>query len=486
MIALVTTPVLVHGLGTEAFGIWAIVVSLAVYRDVLQLGVATATPKFVAQYSALGDNKRVITAVATSFWMLIIPGAAALVLGLGLVAVFPHLFGLPSDLRDSAQILVLTVALMFALSIPTDVFGCVLMGLQRYDLLNMVLTVVSIAQGIGWVIVIAAGGGLVPLGIVTASLGVIGQVWSFVLARRLVPDLTLAPRRADRQMVQPIFGLSVWIAVEEVSTIILTRLDILVVGIVLGVEAAAVYGVAQKLTLAIGQIMQPVADLFFPHASELAVLDDDAGLRRSLISGTRIVAAVGAPLALAAALMAGPILNAWVGSGFDAGIPVVVFLSLTALILTVSSTGLVMLLGIGAGRGPAVIRGAESALNLGLSVVLAHLVGLEGVALGTLIAAFAANLLVLFPYMCRRFGVPLGQLVGTLLRAHAPPTTVTLLLGLALNSTDPSGIPAVAASVIAIIVTYVAIFSISGLSAAERRGLLAQLRRPSSQPDVSA
>src|SRR5436190_42665 len=58
LITLVMTPVLIAGLGTEAFGIWIVIGSLALYREILQFGFSTATPKYVAEYAALDDQER--------------------------------------------------------------------------------------------------------------------------------------------------------------------------------------------------------------------------------------------------------------------------------------------------------------------------------------------------------------------------------------------------------------------------------------------
>ncbi len=446
LITLVMTPVLITGLGTEAFGIWIVVGSLALYREILQFGFSTATPKYVAEYAALDDQERLRSSIATAFWMLAIPGAVALVLGLGLAAVFPQLFHVSSGLQGQTQVLVLIIAIDFALAIPTDAFGGVLVGLQRYDLLNTTLITVNVAQAIAWAVVIVAGGGLVPLGASTVAISLLGQLWRYRVARRLVPGLSISPRSVDRKLVRPFTGLSVWYAVQNVATLVLNRIDTIVVGIVLGVAAAGVYAVGQKFTLAIGQLLTPVSTVFFPHSSELSAQRDTAGLRRSLLTGTRILLAVAAPFALTLAILAGPLIQAWVGSGFDGAVPVVIFLAGAVSIWAVSETGLVMLEGDGRIRVPALIRASEAVLNFGLSLTLAHLIGLKGVALGTLLAAAAANLLVFIPHMCRQFGLELRVFAGSLIAAHAPPAATALAVGWLVTRADPSTVPALAAA----------------------------------------
>ena len=485
LITLVMTPVLITGLGTEAFGIWIVVGSLALYREILQFGFSTATPKYVAEYSALDDQERLRSSIATAFWMLAIPGALALVLGLGVAAVFPELFHVSGDLQGQTQLLVVIIAIDFALAIPTDAFGGVLVGLQRYDLLNTTLISVNVAQAAAWAVVIVAGGGLVPLGASTVALSLLGQLWRYRIARRLVPGLKISPRSIDRKLIRPFTGLSVWYAVQNVATLVLNRIDTIVVGIVLGVAPAGVYAVGQKFTLAIGQLMTPVSIVFFPHSSELAAQRDTAGLRRSLLAGTRILLGVAAPFALTLAILAGPLIQAWVGSGFQGAVPVVIFLAGAVSIWAVSETGMVMLEGAGRIRVPAIIRASEAVLNFGLSLTLAHIIGLKGVALGTLLAAVAANLLVLTPHMCRQFGLELRVFAGSVIAAHGPPAAVALAVGWLVRRADPSSVPALAAAAVAIIGAYLAVFAITGFDRRERRMLIARLRGLRSRPYVS-
>jgi O-antigen/teichoic acid export membrane protein len=483
VIGLVLTPVLVIGLGKEAYGIWVVVGSLALYRQVLQLGLAAATPKYIAEYAALDDDVQLRSSITTSFWLLAGPGALALLAGLAFVPFFPDLFDISPDLREPAQILLVLIVIDFALAIPGDAFGSTLIGLQRFDLLNWTLIVVSVLTAAGWAIAILAGGGLVAMGVVSLSLSLGGQLARYLIARRLVPGLSLSPRLIDRKLVKPLAALSVWLAIDDAAFIIINRIDAIVVGLVVGLEAAAIYGIGQKLVLAISGLVSPISVLFYPHSAELAARRDYDGLRDSLLTGTRIVLGISFPIAIALSVLAGPILEAWVGPGFAGAVPVIVFLSGAALITSLSLTGRGMLQGTGRARRPGLISALELVLNLALSVLLAHALGLEGVALGTLIAATVANLLILFPYVCRSFGIPISALAGAILRAEAPPTAVALLIGWLMIRADPSGIPAVIACAAAIAGSYLGTFAFTGLSGEERRALAARLRALRVRPE---
>ena len=477
LLALVTVPVLVNGLGTSAYGVWVIVDSFAAYREILQLGFAKAAPKYVAEYSAVGDHPRARAAVATSFWILMVPGAVAMLLGVGLAAIFPSLFGLEGGLAQSAQAVVLIVVANVAVSIPSDAFGGALIGLQRFDLLNWTLIAVLIVQAAGSIIVMVAGGGLVLLGIVVVVPSLIGQFWRFFIMRRLMPGVSVLPRYVDRKLVRPFVGLSVWFGIVDIASLVLTKLDTIVVGVVLGVEAAAVYAVGAKLPILIGQLVAQASRVFFPHASDLAARRDARGLQDALVTGTRLLLAIGVPLAVVLSVLAGPILETWVGEGFSDGATVAVLLSAGMVISALNQTGLQMLQGMGKARVPALVYAGEAVLNLILSVVLAHLIGISGVALGTLLAALVASLIAFFPYMCRQFDLPIGSFVTSLLVAHVPPAAAALAVGWLVIRADISGVLEIAAAAAAMFAVYFPIYAMTALDGHERREIANRLRR---------
>ena len=476
VVGLVTTPILARELGKEGYGIWVLVGSFALYLELLEFGFGKATPKFVAEYTARGDARGVRATIATSFWILAALGAIAVVVGAVIAAFFPSLFGVSQELATPAQILIVLILVDLAISIPSDTFGGVLMGLQRFYLINATLVVVALAQGVGWTIVLLSGGGLVELGIVTIVLSLCGQLARFVIARRHVPGMSVSPQRVDRALARRFTGFSVWFFVLDVSKVALIRLDTVVVGLSVGVAAAGVYAVGQRLTLALEQLVEPLTKAFFPHSSALAAGEDHEGLRRSLLVGTRLSLAIAAPIALALAFLAGPLLDLWLGSGFEEAASVVVLLAAAVTIAAITRTGLLMLQGAGHVRVPALIMAGEALLNLTLSIVLAQTMGLEGVALGTLVAVVAANLGCFYPYMCRQFGLPLRALSATLARAHLPALVAAALAGWGLSSLDPQDVAALACAP-AIVATYVGVFWFTGMTAGERAQVVALVRR---------
>ncbi len=475
VLALVITPVLINGLGTEAFGVWALVGSFTFYLKLLDVGFGHTALKAVAEYDTRGDRRGMIDAVSTIFWILLLPGVAALAIGAAIALLFPALFDISGDLSTEAQIFVLIVTLEIALSIPSDTFGGALGGLQRFDLLNLTVIVVALTQAVGWAIVLATGGGLVELGIVTIAFSVAGQLARYLLVRRLVPGANISPEHFDRGLVKPLAGQSVWFSLTYIGEIVRTRVDILVVGLVVSVSGAGIYGVAQKLTSAVLELTEPVIRVFFPHSASLAAGEQRDFLRQSLMAGTRITLGIAAPLCLTLSVLATQILDAWVGPGFDEAARVVIYLCAAIAMSTVFRTGLWMVQGAGQVARPAILIFTEALLNLVLSVWLGSELGLDGVALGTLIATAIATVIAT-PLVCQYFEIGTARFVYSILRAHLPAVVVSLAVAWLVTRVSLDGLLPVAGAMILVAGSYLVVFAATGLTREERRALRSRLR----------
>ena len=204
-VGFLTTPILTHQLGILRYGVWALIGSLIPFLEILELGFASATVAFVSRHLELEDDEQVTSTLNTSFLILSVLGIVAFA-GVVVFAVFlPDIItSIPESLVGQARFLLLLLAFDMALSIPMDTFGGTLIALQRFDLLNYSLITVTVAQAVGWVVVLWLHGGLIALGVVTVAISLVGQVSRLILVHRLLPWFRLSLRKFRPQHRQAV------------------------------------------------------------------------------------------------------------------------------------------------------------------------------------------------------------------------------------------------------------------------------------------
>jgi O-antigen/teichoic acid export membrane protein len=225
-----------------------------------------------------------------------------------------------------------------------------------------------------------------------------------------------------------------------------------------------------------------------PTAVRYRADGDERRLRELLVRGCRYALAGVVPLAVVGMVLAGPILDAWLGAPqpgappfASAGPALAIMLSHWLLNGVLGVTG-AMLVAVGAARDLARWALAVGAGTVVLALALVPELGLDGAAL-----AMAIPYVALFPYMLRitlrAVPVPLGELAR---RAFVPAwllgAALAGVLGALRLTLDPTGPIAVVATAGVALALYWAAYYAVALSGDERalvRGLAR--RQPASE-----
>jgi O-antigen/teichoic acid export membrane protein len=226
--------------------------------------------------------------------------------------------------------------------------------------------------------------------------------------------------------------------------------------------------VSQRLAESIQRLTNQLSDVLFP-----AVVDSDASrqaerLRLIFVQGTRLSLATVLPVAVTAAMLAGPLLTAWVGAG-AASIVVTRVLIAVVVVRVGTATSMTVLKGAGWHRLLAAANLATAFVNLALSLLLVRRQGLPGVAAGTLLPVSVAACSLIFPAACRRAGVTLrNALLEAVWPAAWPALVMSAWLAAAAPWVRPS-LPVVAVHAVLAGLLYFVLFVRWGIPRPERR-----------------
>jgi O-antigen/teichoic acid export membrane protein len=487
LMILVMTPILTHHLGVTRFGVWVLIGSLIPYFELVELGFANSTISYVAKHREAGGAELIHRTLNTSFFVLMLPGLLAAALALVVAVYLPDIVhSIPPDLIGQARILLLLLAFDMAVSIPMDTFGGALVALQRFDLLNATLISVTVLQAIAWVVVLQLHGGLVALGVVTVVIGLCGQGARYLLARRLVPQLSVSLRAVDRSILRSFLGLSGWFSLGEVSAAVNAGVDVIIVGIVVGVRGAALFAVAARLASIPTQASTPPSLVLFPYAGQMAGRDDHQGLRNLTTQVTRQVMALAVPAALVVIALSDPAVRAWVGPSYHESARLAVVLAAAAIVTSLAVIPNKVVSGSGRPKVPTTISGVETVVHIGLCIAFCYEFGVIGAALAVLSSVVLFEGLILLPTLYRMLGIPVVTQIVRLLRAHAVPVLVSGVLGWGIADRwlepfvkDHHRVESMVAVIVVglvVVSVYYAIFYFTGMDRSERGAVADRIR----------
>jgi O-antigen/teichoic acid export membrane protein len=473
-IGLLVLPFNLSHLGASAYGLWALTTSITMYFSVLDLGYSGAVLKFVAQYRAKQDTRALNETLSTTFFLFAAFGVVTYVVAIVLSVYIDRILHLSGDQAHTARLVLLITSVSVALGTACTVFGAVINGFQRYDLNNVAGTASTIVIALVNVLVLWAGYGLVELVLATTAIRVL-TYWVYrANAYRVFPAMRLRFDLFRRERLRELTSFSVFMALIDWANKLNYSIDAIVIGIMLGTGAVAVWSVGQRLAEATQRLTNQLNDILFPNVVDHSASDRLDRLQRLFLVGTRFSLATVVPLAAALLLMAGPLVRTWVGPEFEGSIIVVRLLAVIVVVRVGNATGSTLLKGAGSHRLVAGVNVATAIVNVSLSIALARPLGLEGVAIGTLVPVTATAIFIIFPASCRRVGVSVRRATAEAVwPALWPAGTMAAYVAVS-RTMIPQTLPTVLVSMGVAVSIYAATFLAFSIDSAERRFYLSK------------
>jgi O-antigen/teichoic acid export membrane protein len=423
IVGFVVTPIVVRGLGAELYGVWVMLQQTVGYLSLSDLR-PMGTLKFtlaVRQHMDDVDEKRRQIGAAMVIWAITLP----ILLAVGAIAVW----AVPSFIRTGPQyiwpvrltlgILVLSIALDRGLSLPANVLRGVnldykAMGLNAGTiLLGGLLTVLAIWAG--WGLPGVAGASVMG---VALSGGV-----RYLVVRRVVSWFGMA-RPLWRELID-FARLSAWLFFSTLGTLLLMASDFLVVGWVLGPNAAAVYAITGAvLRMSLGPLEQLLSS-GSPGIAGLCGRGDWDRVGKVRLEMHLIALAAITVVGVGVLTLNQSFLGLWVGEGFYGGQALnflLVVIALETLMFRIDGVIVDSMLEFRTKTFVSLACGAASILLGGL---LASVWGLPGMALGIFLARLGS--LVGLPFIIAKKGIPVISYVKSMVRPYLAATIILVV-----------------------------------------------------------
>jgi len=408
LLVIVTVPIVLHGIGVPAYGIFVLASLVLGYTALLDLGLTPAVIRSIAVHHATGNLARLQHIIGTALTMLIL---LALLVG-GLLALLTPLavdsfLHVPPSLRGDARFVLYVAAAGFACNMVLLLFVGVAQGLQRLDLFASRTVALGTATAVAQVLTIKLGGGLRGLALVTIAINVLSLLVFMLVARRLMPGIHFRPG-FDRDALNELLGFGAMKFINQAAVQVIFHVDRLIVAAFLPIAAVSYYAVPVSICQKFILVQQAVNQAFFPAASELHALQDRARLRRLYLSAAKLGLTALLPFMILPSILAWPLLAAWIGPGFaSASAPILAVLAVAYGIVAVSSVAGFAADATGHPDWNAAFTVGSAILNLSLALVLVPRVGAIGAAYALLVNGVALLLTINYAVQRWLIAIPL-------------------------------------------------------------------------------
>ena len=191
-LAFVTTPILVRGLGTEGYGIYALILGFISYA--FTTGIGKITAKYIPEYRAADEPELLRQAVSAAFWLTLTIG----IIEASVLALLTPTIVKSALLLDTTQHPDVVSAFYLAciaglILMVSQVFQFVLQGLHRFDLFALLTNLSGLLMNVGNIYLVLTGRGYYAIFLWNVIVsGAVGLLF-YHRSKRLLPELSLRP-----------------------------------------------------------------------------------------------------------------------------------------------------------------------------------------------------------------------------------------------------------------------------------------------------
>ncbi|PYM33845.1 MAG: hypothetical protein DME15_10015 [Candidatus Rokuibacteriota bacterium] len=405
-------PFVLHTLGQDGYGTWALINSITGYLALLALGVPMASVRYFAEHAADRDPQKLNRAIASCTALYLAIGVVALLVGLALFPFFSLTYDLPAAWRSDAHLAFFVVVISVALGLVAMLPEGIMTAHDDFVVRNVVvLGRLFVRLGLT-VVLLHLRASLVFLALIQIACLVFDFSLSWVLIRRRYPEIRVRFADFDWRTVRRIFSFSLFVLLLTVGARLSFETDAIVIGAFMDVGRIPFYTVANTLVIYLMEFVIAIAAVVMPMATRLNAQGRASDLRDIFLKWSKIATSLTLMAGLFLIVLGPQFIGWWIGPSFEgpAG-EVLQILMISALVfLPIRGVAQPILMGLGKPGIPTIAFLVAGVVNLGLSVLLVGPLGLAGVALGTAIpnVLFALVILVL---ACRELDTSLTHYV---------------------------------------------------------------------------
>jgi len=328
--SLASIPLALHYLGREQFGLWAVIMQIFGYLQLLDIGISQGVSRILIDYKDTPEDGRYGRAMATALVAQSIIGGVISAVALIGAPWIGELFDIPQHLRGEFVLLMRIQSVITGIGVATRVLGAPLYAHQRQDIGNysvlglFCILFAALWIGFNW------GMGIYAM-LLSSGVGLVwGMGFSLIACTRLgiLPPIRqlFAP---SREIFRSVFAFSRDNFLMSLGWQLLTGSPVLIISRALGLEQAAIWSVCNRPFMITLQLLSRPLDYSTPGFCEMQTRNEHTSLRKRYRQAMQLTAAFALLACLVLSITVVPFVQVWTRGTVEFPFPLAAALALT-------------------------------------------------------------------------------------------------------------------------------------------------------------
>lgn len=433
--SLLFTPFLIRCLGQSEFGVYTLINSITSYLVLLDLGIGNSIVRYAAKFriNKQKDKQRKFVGVAILFYTVI--AIITVLIGFVMQTLLPTVFGkgLTKEELQLASALLHVAMINMAATFLFTVFDKIILAYEKYVvakslaiakiILRVLVMSLFLLRGHGALMVV-----IVNLG-VTILIGIVSMIY-------VLNKIKLKPcfQNVEFGFMKEIIVYSAFIFIQMVATQINAMADHVLLGVYSSATILAVYGVGAQIIQYYQQISMSINGILMPGVVKM--VEQKASpeqLQQEMIRIGRIIFMVLGEIFAVFLVFGRQFVVLWAGIENEQAYIVTALIMFPMLFYLTQSIGTQILWAKDKHRLQAIIKICIAMANIVLSVVLIKWNALLGATIGTMIAYFAGDVLVMNIVFTKDIGISMKEYYKGIFKGIVSCVILSFLGGITLS-----------------------------------------------------
>ncbi len=423
---LILTPLIISFIGTEQFGIYALVLGFITIFGLFDLSISSSFVVFFSRFIGLGDKENLNSYFSSGFFFyvafsLLICTAAYLLRDPVL-----SILNIPDQLRDITEQVYLAGLLIFFINSVFSIYSSALISIQKMHITSVAGILGGVANFILTVTLLYLGYGLTGIVLSQFAAAAIASFVNFAAVKKHLPEIKTGLHHVKRASVKEMASFGSQMQLSKLAGFASEKYDEFLLAHFTNLSNVSFFNIASRISRTGRLIPFQIIPQIAPVAAGLKANEETSKLQSLFEAASKYLLLVTAPVFVYLFIFSDLVIRSWMGSGFETSALILKVLVIGQLInLTLSAPGNSIIPNTGYPK----IQMFEGIINLALNVVISYLLIREYGILGAAIGSVTSTAISSFFVFTKSSGFFKKRILSMLSGIYALPSFAAAIAG---------------------------------------------------------
>lgn len=432
---LVLTPVYLHFLGMDQYGLYQMIYSVASYILILDFGIKTAMVRYISKYHAENDynSERNFSAhcLITVISMIVLMITAGLILNVFILKIYKTITVEEAD--TAHQLLLLMLVVIAGTVLERFVSGC-LASYEHFTVINLVSVAKLVLKIILSIVLLSCGYGVITLAVVDVLIIIFANLFLSIYAIKVI-KFKIKLTKFEFSIIIELASFMLPVFLQAVIGYINNYVDKTVLGIMTTKSDVAIYSVAMTFITMFNSLPSAISGVFLPQATKLVYGGDcDSNkLTDFVIRPGRYQFMLCGGFVVGFALFGREFIYLWTGPNAVQAWLIALIIMIPNIVPLIQNTALSILDAMKKRLFRSVVLFLISIVNIIISVFLVAKYGMIGAPIGTALAFIFGYGVLMNIYYKKEIKIQVGRLFKSIFSKTWICLAIAGLIGVVFN-----------------------------------------------------